>query len=99
MASDEGYRACPLFDEHRQLLDKDEVDNIVRMSVRETLISLGIDATDPMETQRDFQTLRDWRKSAASIRSKSIMVLVGIVVTGALAALWVGIRYAITGKP
>jgi hypothetical protein len=35
---------------------------VIRETVRETLISLGVDHTNPIEVQKDFAALRELRK-------------------------------------
>lgn len=79
-------------------LTEKDIENIVSRTVQQTLISLGVDASNPIEVQRDFQTLRDWRKSSEAIRSRGMMTIIGIVVAGALGALWVGLQHVISGR-
>jgi hypothetical protein len=45
-----------------------------------------------METQRDFQWLRDWRKSVDSMRGYGARTAISIIVAGIIGAVW----YAIT---
>ena len=78
-----------------EFLTRDEVDIVVKATVRETLTSMGIDAADPIEMQRDFQALRDWRRASNAIRTKGLMTLVAILTAGIIGAIWVGIRYAL----
>jgi len=92
MAPRDDYRECPLYELHHQYLTRDEIDDVVRRTVKETLTSMGIDAADPIEMQRDFQTLRDWRRAGGAIRSKGIMTLIAILTAGALGALWIGVK-------
>lgn len=76
---------------NRNMCDEDLRD-LIRDTVRETLTTLGIEATDPFEAQRDFQFLRDTRKAATSAKTKAVLGLVGLAVTGLCAAAWVGIK-------
>lgn len=77
-------------------ITRDEVDVIVRKTVKETLTSMGIDAADPIEMQRDFQMLRDWRKASTSVRTKILATAVGILTAGIIGALIVGVKSVIT---
>jgi hypothetical protein len=88
----ETEKQCPYFHDHSQILTRDEVHNVVRETVRETLLSMGVDTTDPIEMQRDFQAVRDWRLVCEAIRSKGLMTLVGILIAGVLGALLVGLK-------
>lgn len=45
------------------VLTRDELKAIVRESVHETLVSLGIDSSDPIEVQKDFAHLRAAREA------------------------------------
>ena len=81
---------------HDNYLTRDEVDSIVRKTVKETLTSMGIDAADPIEMQRDFQMLRDWRKASTSVRTKVLMTAIGLLTAGALGALAVGVKSVLT---
>lgn len=76
----------------RVILTEDELKSLVAQSVRETLMVLGVDAENPLEMQRDFQHLREWRQTTDSIKSKTAMVIITVLVTGALGALYVGIK-------
>ena len=78
-----------------EYLTRDEVDIVVKATVKETLTSMGIDAADPLEMQRDFQALRDWRRASNAIRTKGLMTLVGILTAGAIGAIIVGIKHGI----
>ena len=67
----------------------------MRQSVRETLTSMGIDSHDPIAMQRDFQTLRDWRRASETIQSKGVLTIVGILVAGVIGVLWLGLKHAV----
>lgn len=69
-----------------------EIHDIIRSTVHETLLSLGLDTSDPIKLQKDFQHLRDWREASESIKMKGMLTLVMIVVTGAASLFWVGIK-------
>lgn len=71
------------------------VREIIRETVFETLKSLGIDVTHPMEVQADLRSLREWRQSMKAIWRSAVLGFVGILITGACAALWIGIKYFI----
>lgn len=46
---------------------------------------------DP-ETQADLMHLRKWRKTMERVQSKGILTLVGLLITGACAAVWIGLQ-------
>lgn len=87
------------------------IHDIVTKAVSETLISLGIDASNPIKAQRDFAViselrawadneelqadlahLRRWRKAVEGATKTSILTTIGVLITGALGALYLGIK-------
>jgi hypothetical protein len=60
--------------------------------VRETLMQMGADPSDPIEMQRDFQHLRQWRTAGENLKRQGTMTLLGIFITGTVALLLVGVR-------
>lgn len=79
-------------------LTEAEIEQIVRRTVRQTLTELGVEASDPVRMQRDFQWLRDWRETSESVRRKGLLTIIGILVAGTLGALWMGLQHALTGR-
>jgi hypothetical protein len=75
-----------------QNLTPDEARALIREAVRETFLMLGVKVDDPIEVQKDFQHLREWRSTTDSIKSKGMIALVGVVVSGLAAAVWMGLR-------
>ena len=73
-------------------LTKEEMQEIVRETVSQTLTQLGVDTSSPLEMQRDFQHLRDWRMAQEVIRNKGYMALVTVLVTGTAGLLWLGFK-------
>lgn len=73
-------------------LSEDQLKDLMKQAVNETLTSIGIETTDPLEMQRDFQHLRDWRMAVDAVQGKSIMTLIGVLVAGAAGLAWLGLR-------
>jgi len=69
--------------EHREL---------IRETVKETLLSLGLDTDDPIKVQKDFQHLREWRETTEAIKDHSLTTVIGIVVAGILGFIWLGVK-------
>ena len=69
-----------------------EVQAAADKGVTAALERVGIDSEDPTAVQRDLAFLRDWRTTTASIRKKSIVTAVGLIVAGLLGALWLGLQ-------
>lgn len=79
-------------------LTPDEARALIREAVRETFLMLGVKVDDPIEVQKDFQHLREWRSTTESVKAKSLLAVVGVVVSGLAAAIWMGIREMLGGK-
>jgi hypothetical protein len=82
-------------------LNSSEIQHIAsetaKAAVRETLLTLGVNANDPeavRKMQQDFAYLRDWREASGTIKARGMMVLISIVVSGIAAAIWT----ALSGK-
>lgn len=69
-----------------------DIRKIVAESVNQTLTQLGIDAGDPLEFQRDMQHLRAWRESVSTVKRQSLLVAVGIVMTGIIGLIWTAVK-------
>ena len=80
-------------------------------AVRNTLLTLGVDADDPIKAQEDFAVLREvgklvrdpefrkdleairlWRTAQKELTAHSLKVAIGVLVVGALGALWLGLK-------
>ena len=78
------------------VLSHEELESLIRKTVDETLTSIGLDHKNPIELQRDFQALREWRQAMQDVRKKTIITLIGILVTGFAAAVWIGLKSMLT---
>lgn len=65
---------------------------LVKETVEETLLTLGVDVEDPLEMQKDFKMMRDLREGVSVIRRSTIKTIIGVVITGALGLLWLGFK-------
>lgn len=73
-------------------LTQEELKAIVATTVDEVLIRIGIDHSNPVEMQKDFAHLRKWRGAVDTAQSTSMLTALGILTSGFLAALWLGIK-------
>jgi uncharacterized protein (UPF0371 family) len=73
------------------------LDDAMVKTVAAILTSFGIEEDDRKEVKADFQHLRKWRKSVEQAQSLTFKTIVGVLVTGSLGALWLGIK-AMLGK-
>lgn len=75
-----------------------ELRRVIRETVHETLVGLGIEPDDPNEMQKDFIHLRDMRLTVEQVKKRSIFTMIGLIVAGLVTALWLGIQQLLKGK-
>lgn len=73
-------------------MNEQEIRKIVAEAVAETLTRLGIEASEPLEVQKDMQHLREWRESIATVKRQSLITAIGILVAGALGLVWMAVK-------
>lgn len=73
-------------------LTPEEVSHMVAEAVRQTLLQMGIDTSDPLAMQRDFQHLRQWRESGEDLKRKGTVALLGIFLSGLVTLFLLGLR-------
>lgn len=78
--------------EKNRVLSEQELEDLMERAVSRTLTKLGIDTDHPLEVQRDLQFVRDWRITTESLRGKTIVAAIGIVVAGAMGVFWLGLK-------
>ena len=71
---------------------QEELSTIVAEAVRQTLLQMGVDFTNPIEMQRDFNHLRQWRRAGDEIKKKGIVATISIFATGVLALVLIGVK-------
>lgn len=81
----------------QQRLHNDDVDTVVLKTISTILTSFGIEEEDRRELQADFRHLRKWRKSVDAATGITFKVAVTMLVSGFLAAVWLGAK-AMLGK-
>ena len=85
------------WDESTKLLIKDVAEEAASKTVTQTLTSLGVDTTNPMEVQKDMQHLRQHREGWETSKARGWMALIGVAVVGAVSLLWNGFIHLISG--
>jgi hypothetical protein len=74
------------------VLTEMELRRLVAEGVDDALTKLGVDAENPIEMQRDFQHLREWREAVNSVKQKGILTVIGLILTGGSVALVIGLK-------
>lgn len=55
-----------------------------RAAIEEFLLTLGVDVSDPLKMQKDFEFLRSVREMGEAARRKTVTTAVGVIVTAIL---------------
>ncbi len=76
-------------------LHKDSIDDVVLKTVVNLLTTFGFEEDERKELKKDFDHLRKWRISVESAQGLTVKVIVGTIVSGFLAAVWVGFKIAL----
>ena len=69
-----------------------ELNEVVAEAVKQTLMQLGVDTSDPFAMQRDFQHLRQWRESGEDLKRKGTVAILGIFFSGLVSLLLIGLK-------
>ena len=69
-----------------------ELNSVVAEAVKQTLMQLGVDTSDPFAMQRDFQHLRQWRESGEDLKRKGTVALLGIFFSGLVSLILLGLK-------
>ncbi len=67
-------------------------EECIEAVVHQTLLQMGVDSENPLESQKDFQHLRQWRKSGEELRSKGTVALITIFISGLVALAVLGLK-------
>lgn len=65
----------------RVALSPGELDRMVVSAVRHTLIEVGVDISNPLAMQRDFQHLRRGRRAGEDVRHTALVAMATFVAT------------------
>ena len=69
-----------------------ELNDVVAEAVKQTLMQLGVDTSDPIAMQRDFQHLRQWRESGEDLKRKGTLAVMGIFLSGLVSLILLGLK-------
>lgn len=73
-------------------ISESDLHRMIESTVETTLVKMGVDYKDPQGMQRDFQHLREWRTTVEAVKKKSIVTLVGTLITGIIALVVMGLN-------
>jgi hypothetical protein len=74
------------------VLGREELRELMHDAVVEAMSTLGIDARNPMDVQRDMQFVRELRLMSESVKKKTLLTMVGLLVAALLGVAWLGVK-------
>lgn len=69
-----------------------KIQKAVESGIENSLEKFGFDVGNPLEVQEDMAHLRKSRLGSEKLKGRAGLVAVGIFVTGAIYAIWEGIK-------
>ena len=72
---------------------------VVKETVKETFLTLGLNIDDPISVQNQFAFLRNLHYSMRHVRNTIIAGVLGMLVTGAGWAFWAGFKASAAAPP
>ncbi len=75
-------------------MTKDEIKLVIKETVKETLLNVGIDYTNPVEVQKDQAYLRTLRTGSETLKSNIFKITLGVLVPSFLYLIWETIEHA-----
>lgn len=69
-----------------------DIQAIVRLTVKNTLLQIGVDNEKPLEMQKDFSYLRESRLTSEMFKQKTKLSLIGLFLTGLGTVVVMGLK-------
>jgi|TARA_R100000005_G_C4959973_1_gene177058 hypothetical protein len=76
-------------------MTENEIKDVVEKTVDETLAKMGLNSEEIYEAQKDFMYLREQRKLHEKISLRVRFIIIGFIISGAIALLVLGFKTAI----
>lgn len=70
-------------------------DAAAQKAVTSTLVSFGLDPSDPIAMQKDMAHLREWRQATDKIRSRGVLAALAFLCLGGIAIVLVSIGFKV----
>lgn len=80
-----------------EVLDREELRSLMHDAVVDAMSTLGIDARNPMDVQKDMQFVRELRLMSEKVKQKTYLTMVAMVVAALIGAIWLGVKSLLLG--
>jgi hypothetical protein len=81
--------------EENAALQREQLDEIANKAIGTALATFGIEETERGEVRADFIYLRQWRRSAESVKRAGWVAIITVLVSGTLGMIWLGLKMAL----
>lgn len=69
-----------------------QLREVIRETVKETLVQYGMETSDPTDVQKDLAFVRRCRTYSEQVGSKVVCVVVGMIVVGIAGGIWLAVK-------
>ena len=76
-------------------LQREQFDQVMLKTISTILTAFGMDESDRVEIRADLIHLRQWRKSTEAVKTAGWIGILGVLASGVLGALWLGVKAAL----
>lgn len=95
MTEDEIRKVIVAVIHENNAMQREQFDAIALKTLASVLTAFGIEEDDRLEFRADMAHLRKWRRSVETVERVGWTTAVGVIVTGVLGVLWLGIKTAL----
>ena len=74
------------------VLDRQELHDLMHDAVVEAMSTLGIDARNPLDVQKDMLFVRELRLTSENIKKRALFTLIGLLIAAGAGAMWLGFK-------
>lgn len=78
-----------------EVISKDDLRELMHDAVVEGMSTLGIDARNPLDVQKDMQFVRELRLMSEKVKQKTYLTIVALIIGALAATIWLGFKGAI----
>ncbi len=78
-------------------LSQDELREMMSNAVIEGMATLGIDARNPLDAQKDQMFIRELRLMSEKVKQKTYLTTVALLIGAVAGAIWLGIKSMLVG--
>lgn len=79
-------------------VDNSKLEEIVSSGIQKAFLIIGIGSDNPLEMQQDFAFLRSMRTGVEAMKSRTVQLMLGSILTGLGTIVWLGYKAFTSGS-